>query len=124
MPLPWSNAQGPSSPVALPWDHLLPCSSVRGGSEPRSSPAASLAGSSFYSGPHDMTICLESQGQIQISPMQADHTGAVPANRMNKQDQEHGSAGLTAPPCCAVRVCKEPAASRWGTAYDAWQGCV
>lgn len=50
---PWPNAHGPSSPIALPWDHLLCCSSVHGGSEPHSSPVVSLAGSSFYPGPHD-----------------------------------------------------------------------
>lgn len=36
-----------------PWDDLLLCSQVYGGSRPHSPPAATLAGSSFYLGPLD-----------------------------------------------------------------------
>lgn len=105
--LSWPTPHGPSSPAALPWDHLLPCSLVHGDAR---SPAASLVGSLLYLGPLTADGDNPSRGLGLNPSFSCPHRpGEVLADQMNQQYTDHSSASLT-PSCCAVWVCKEPAA--------------
>lgn len=114
--LSWPTPHGPSSPAALPWDHLLPCSLVHGDAR---SPAASLVGSLLYLGPLTADGDNPSRGLGLNPSFSCPHRpGEVLADQMNQQYTDHSSAGLT-PSCCAVWVAKSQ--QPWG-ACNVWWG--